>query len=69
MLWRFFHQIHHSPQRLEVITSFYKHPIEMTVNSLIGSALVYALLGLTPESRRGVHAVHRPRRIFLLTPT
>ena len=50
VLWRFFHQIHHSPQRLEVITSFYKHPIEMAVNSLIGSALVYALLGLTPEA-------------------
>jgi hypothetical protein len=26
LLWRLFHQIHHSPQRLEVITSFYKHP-------------------------------------------
>jgi len=50
VLWRFFHQIHHSPQRLEVITSFYKHPVEMIVNSLIGSALVYALLGLTPEA-------------------
>lgn len=50
LLWRFFHQIHHSPQRLEVITSFYKHPVEMTVNSLIGSVLVYALLGLTPEA-------------------
>ena len=50
VLWRLFHQIHHSPQRLEVITSFYKHPIEMIVNSLIGSALVYALLGLTPEA-------------------
>ena len=49
-LWRLFHQIHHSPQRLEVITSFYKHPVEMLVNSLIGSALVYALLGLTPEA-------------------
>jgi hypothetical protein len=24
VLWRGFHQIHHSPQRLEVITSFYK---------------------------------------------
>ena len=50
MLWRLFHQIHHSPQRLEVITSFYKHPIEMLVNSIIGSVLVYALLGLTAEA-------------------
>ena len=50
LLWRFFHQVHHSPQRLEVITSFYKHPGEMVVNSVIGAALVYSLLGLTPEA-------------------
>lgn len=49
-LWRHFHQIHHSPQRLEVITSFYKHPLEMTVNSIVGSLLVYALLGLDAEA-------------------
>jgi sterol desaturase/sphingolipid hydroxylase (fatty acid hydroxylase superfamily) len=49
-LWLHFHQIHHSPQRIEVITSFYKHPLEMTVNSVIGSLLVYTLLGLTPEA-------------------
>ncbi|HKK06926.1 MAG TPA: sterol desaturase family protein [Gammaproteobacteria bacterium] len=46
-LWLAFHQIHHSPQRLEVITSFYKHPGEMVANSLIGSVLVYTLLGLS----------------------
>lgn len=50
LLWRFFHQIHHSPQRLEVITSFYKHPAEMVVNSLLGSLLVYTLLGLSLEA-------------------
>lgn len=49
-LWLAFHQIHHSPQRIETITSFYKHPGEMVVNSLIGSALVYALLGLSIEA-------------------
>jgi sterol desaturase/sphingolipid hydroxylase (fatty acid hydroxylase superfamily) len=49
-LWRLFHQIHHSPQRIELITSFYKHPGEMIVNSLIGSALVYTLLGLSLEA-------------------
>lgn len=49
-LWRFFHQIHHSPQRLEVITSFYKHPFEMTVNSNISSLLVYTFLGLSLEA-------------------
>jgi sterol desaturase/sphingolipid hydroxylase (fatty acid hydroxylase superfamily) len=49
-LWRSFHQIHHSPQRIEVITSFYKHPGEMIVNSIIGSLLVYTLLGLSLEA-------------------
>ncbi|HKJ51478.1 MAG TPA: sterol desaturase family protein [Gammaproteobacteria bacterium] len=49
-LWLAFHQIHHSPRRLEVITSFYKHPIEMVVNSIIGSLLVYTLLGLSLEA-------------------
>ncbi|MGZ3655580.1 MAG: sterol desaturase family protein [Bdellovibrionota bacterium] len=47
ILWRLFHQIHHSPQRLEVITSFYKHPEEMVVNSILGSIIVYSILGLT----------------------
>ena len=50
LLWRLLHQIHHSPQRIEVITSFYKHPGEMIVNSLIGSVLVYAVLGLSVEA-------------------
>jgi sterol desaturase/sphingolipid hydroxylase (fatty acid hydroxylase superfamily) len=49
-LWRIFHQIHHSPQRLEVLTSFYKHPVEMVANSIIGSVLVYAVLGLSVEA-------------------
>jgi sterol desaturase/sphingolipid hydroxylase (fatty acid hydroxylase superfamily) len=40
-LWLGFHQIHHSPQRIEVITSFYKHPLEMTINSILGSVIVY----------------------------
>ncbi|MGC1458552.1 MAG: sterol desaturase family protein [Steroidobacteraceae bacterium] len=50
VLWRCFHQIHHSPQRIEVITSFYKHPGEMAVNSIIGSVLVYSVLGLSPKA-------------------
>ncbi len=49
-LWRGFHQIHHSAQRIEVITSFYKHPGEMVVNSVLGSLLVYTLLGLSPAA-------------------
>ncbi len=49
-LWRAFHQIHHSPQRLEIITSFYKHPLEIFANSGISSFVLYALCGLGPEA-------------------
>ncbi len=47
-LWRLVHQFHHSPQRLEVITSFYKHPIEIVLNSVIAGSVLYLLCGLTP---------------------
>ena len=49
-LWRVLHQIHHSAQRIEVATSFYKHPLEMALNSIIGSLLVYTVLGLSLEA-------------------
>lgn len=49
-LWRFLHQIHHSPARLEVLTSFYKHPFEIVLNSILSSFLLMSLLGLSPEA-------------------
>jgi sterol desaturase/sphingolipid hydroxylase (fatty acid hydroxylase superfamily) len=41
LLWRYVHQVHHSPQRLEVMASFYKHPLEMLSNSVLSSAILY----------------------------
>ena len=43
--WRVFHQIHHSPSRIEVLTSFYKHPVEIAVNALLSAVILYPLLG------------------------
>lgn len=48
-LWRWCHQLHHSPQRIEVITSFYKHPFELVANAAISGLVLYAI-GLDPES-------------------
>src|SRR5215831_788314 len=45
LFWRLCHQLHHSPRRIEVLTSFYKHPVEITLNSMITSAITYPLLG------------------------
>jgi len=47
-LWRWLHQVHHSPQRIEVITSFYKQPIEIMTNGLITSSILFWLVGLDP---------------------
>ena len=49
-LWRWLHQLHHSPARIEVITSFYKHPLELVVNGLLSSTVLYCLLGLSPSA-------------------
>ena len=48
-LWRYVHQIHHSPQRIEIITAFYKHPVEILINSLLSSVVLYIVVGLNPE--------------------
>ncbi|MFN5182277.1 MAG: sterol desaturase family protein [Bacteroidota bacterium] len=48
-LWLSMHQVHHSPQRIETITSFFKHPFEVVVNSLIIGSISFSILGLNAE--------------------
>jgi len=48
-LWRGLHQLHHSPRRIELITSFYKHPLEQLANALLGAVIAYPILGLSPR--------------------
>jgi sterol desaturase/sphingolipid hydroxylase (fatty acid hydroxylase superfamily) len=43
--WQVFHQIHHSPSRIEVLTSFYKHPVEILFNSALSAIVLFPLLG------------------------
>ncbi len=49
-LWRGVHQLHHSPARLEILTSFYKHPLEIGLNALLSSAVLFGVVGLGPEA-------------------
>ena len=46
LLWRWLHQLHHSPARIEVVTSFYKHPLELVANGLLSSAILYLGVGV-----------------------
>ncbi len=47
-LWRWIHQVHHSPKRLEILTAFYKHPFELALDSMLSSFILFPLLGLGP---------------------
>ncbi len=49
LLWRVFHQIHHSPNRLQAFTAFYAHPIDFMLNTVIVNLVAYAVLGLSVE--------------------
>ena len=44
-LWRFFHQVHHAPSRVEILTSFYRSPLEILVNMFLMSLILYGVLG------------------------
>lgn len=49
-LWVVLHQMHHSPQRIEVATSFYRHPLEILVSGVLVSGLLYIVVGLDTAS-------------------
>jgi sterol desaturase/sphingolipid hydroxylase (fatty acid hydroxylase superfamily) len=48
--WRLCHQLHHSPKRMEILMSFYKHPLEITLNGLLSSIILFPLLGCSPKA-------------------
>jgi sterol desaturase/sphingolipid hydroxylase (fatty acid hydroxylase superfamily) len=48
LLWRVCHQVHHSPSRIELMTAFYKHPVEIAADSILSSTLLFSLLGASP---------------------
>lgn len=48
VMWRLFHQIHHSPQRMDMSGANLFHPLELSAFILIGTLTTTLLLGLDP---------------------
>lgn len=48
LLWRMTHQIHHSPQRVDISGSVLFHPVEMVLQVLIQLFVTVIVLGLDP---------------------
>lgn len=44
-LWRVFHQLHHSPSRVESLTSFYMHPFDGVAATFINALCAYLIFG------------------------
>src|SRR5262249_46612622 len=47
-LWNTLHQVHHSPARIETLTAFYKHPLEIVSDSILSSVILYVFVGASP---------------------
>jgi sterol desaturase/sphingolipid hydroxylase (fatty acid hydroxylase superfamily) len=48
VMWRAFHQVHHSPQRIDIPGAVLAHPLESAVYTLIPLAVTVIVLGLDP---------------------
>lgn len=50
VLWRFFHQMHHSAERVDIFGAFYFHPLDMLGWAFIGSLMLVGVFGLSGEA-------------------
>ena len=48
LLWRVFHQLHHSARRVEALTAFFAHPLDTAAAVLISGVSSYGVLGASP---------------------
>ena len=49
-LWRWFHQMHHSAERLDVFSAFIFHPFDVVGFTVMGSVALVLLVGLDPAA-------------------
>ncbi|WP_144213038.1 sterol desaturase family protein [Shewanella donghaensis] len=50
LLWRTFHQMHHSAERLDSFGAFYFSPLDMIGFTLVGSISLNVFVGLSPQA-------------------
>ena len=49
-LWRTFHQMHHSSERLDIPSAFYFSPLDMIGWTVLGSLCFALIVGLSPQA-------------------
>lgn len=53
-LWRVFHQMHHSAERLDTYGAFYFSPMDMIGWTLLGSLCLTLIVGVTPQAATAI---------------
>jgi len=49
-LWRIFHQMHHSAEKLDIPSAFYFSPMDMIAFTLLGSIVFALMMGISPTA-------------------
>lgn len=49
-LWKVFHQMHHSSERLDIPSTFYFSPMDMIGFTLLGSTVFALFMGVSPQA-------------------
>jgi sterol desaturase/sphingolipid hydroxylase (fatty acid hydroxylase superfamily) len=50
LLWRWFHQMHHSAERIDVFGAMYFHPLDVLGFAFVQSVVPFFVLGVAPEA-------------------
>lgn len=50
ILWRVFHQMHHSVERMDGWGALYHHPLDVVAFTFMGSLALTIIVGITPEA-------------------
>jgi len=50
LLWRGFHQMHHSPERVDIAGAAFFHPLDMLAYALLQAAVPVLVVGLDPRA-------------------
>ena len=49
-LWRLFHQMHHSAERVDTLGAFYFSPLDMIAFTFLGSLCLVVVIGVSPQA-------------------
>ena len=49
-LWRLFHQMHHSAERLDTFGAFYLSPLDIAGFTMLGSLALVLIIGISPQA-------------------